>query len=134
MAEWVIALVSALSGAVIGGGIVALWTQRLADKSERRRMRRDVLRRLAGHRYLLTSNFKGSDGEIWVVLNEIVVAYADDKTVMGALDAFRKAVQQGFQAHDLDPLIRAMAEAADLPAESLDADRIESPFTPPKPA
>ena len=132
MPDWGIALFSSLGGGLVAGIVVAWLAQALSDKAEQRRIRREVLRKLAGHRYLLTPGLKGSGGEIWVALNEIAVAYAEDEKVMAALGAFQEDVSHGFKAHHLSRLIREMAEAADLPAESLDADRIESPFTPPK--
>lgn len=112
--------------------VVAWLAQALSDKAEQRRIRREVLRKLAGHRYLLTPGFKGSDGEIWVALNEIAVAYAEDEKVMAALSAFQEDVSHGFKAHHLTRLISEMSKAADLPVESLDTDRIEHPFAPPR--
>ena len=94
-------------------------------------MRRDVLRKLAGSRYLLTTQFKGKDGTFWIALNEIGIAYMDDDQVMHELRAFEDKVSRGFRSHDLVPLMRAMAAAAKLPAASLDEQLIEYPFAPP---
>ena len=133
MTEWAIAFGSSLGGALVGGGIVTWLTQALSNKSERRRMRRDVLRALAGHRYRLTDKFAECDGEFWVALNEIPVAYLDDAEVMEALRVFRDKVNSGFRAEDLTPLMRKMAHAAGLPSDSLESAEIEHPFTPRSP-
>ena len=93
-------------------------------------MRRDILRRLAGHRYLLTPGFAGQDGEVWVALNEVAVAFVDDELVMKALSKFQCKVERRFCANDLFQLMSAMAEAAELPSESLDTAQIENPFVP----
>ena len=94
-------------------------------------MRRDVLRKLAGHRYLLTKHFKGRDGMIWVALNEIAIAYLDDETVMEELSKFQDNVDNGFES-SLFPLMQAMAESAELPAKELRRCLIKKPFVPPK--
>ena len=95
-------------------------------------MRRDVLRALAGHRYLLTSQFKGREGQVFVALNEIAVAYLDDEAVMAALREFAEHLDEGFKATHLFKLMNAMADAAGLPADSLDRQQVERPFTPPR--
>ena len=132
MPDWSIAIFSSLGGGLVAGGVVAWIAQTLSDKAEQLRIRREVLRKLAGHRYALTPKFKGSDGEIWVALNEIAVAFAEHEKVMAALDQFQNDVKQGFKAEHLSQLIREMTNAAKLPVASLDATRIENPFTPPK--
>ena len=131
MPDWLLPTVTGLGGVVLGGVILSIISQILADRSERRRMRRDVLRKLAGHRYLLTMQFMGCDGEVWVALNEVVAAFADDEKVMDALRTFRRHVDNGFRAMDLYPLIRAMAKAAKMPADSIDSAIVENPFVPP---
>ena len=123
-------LVGALVGTLLGGLIVARKTQNLSDRSEQRRMRRDVLRNLAGYRYLLTD--PGRDGMFWFALNEIAIAYLDDKTMMDKLREFQEKVERGFESPDLFPLMQAMAESAELPAEWLQRNWIENPFVPSK--
>ena len=130
MAGWAIAFASSLGGALTGGVTVALLTQTLSDRSERRRMRRDVLGKLAGHRYRLTQQFAGGDSEFLVALNEIAIAYVDDKRVIDALHKFQGDVDGEFRADHLLPLMREMAKSAKLPADSLDPDLIKSPFVP----
>ncbi len=123
--DWALVLVGGLTGVLL--------TQKLSDWSERRIMRRDVLRKLAGHRYQLTGEFMkrsmDSDGEVWVALNEICIAYVDNKPVMKELRKFKKRVDDcKFGSSDLVPLIRAMAKAAKLPGDSVDGHQIEHPF------
>ena len=130
MAGWTIALLSSLGGGVVGGGAVAWLTQTLSDRSERRKMQRDVLLKLAGHRYLLTPGFAGDDGEFWVALNQITVAFAKSSIVMEAFRIFQQDVERGFQSHHLARLIGALAKEMGLPAESLDSGQMETPFTP----
>ncbi len=79
---------------------------------------------------MLTPRFKGSDGEFWVALNEALVAFADDKQVMEQIREFHGQIAQGFKSHHLVPLMKAMAEAAKLPATELDSRLVEHPFTP----
>ncbi len=128
MTDWAIALAFLLGGVLVDRIIVS-WQQKLSDSSERRRMRRDVLRKLAGHRYLLTKHFKGMDGMIWVALNEIAIAYLDDETVMEELSKFQDNVDNGFES-SLFPLMQAMAESAELPAKELRRCLIKKPFVP----
>ena len=47
-------------------------------------VKRDVLRRFAGNRYLLTESRVGRDGEPFVALNEVFVVYADHPQVISA--------------------------------------------------
>ena len=59
------------------GAAVTYWavrrTQQLADESERRRMRRDVLRKLVGTRHMIVQGAPPGTGEFWGALNEVVV-------------------------------------------------------------
>ena len=102
----------------VSGAIVTVWavrrTQQLADKSERRRMRRDVLRKLVGARHMIAEGATPGPGEFWDALNEVVVTFSDDTDVMKGLNQFHELVGRGFQAEDLNPLLQAMAIAADM--------------------
>jgi len=129
--DWLASGIAQLMALVLVAPVAAWLTQWLSSRAERRRMRRDVLRKLAGHRYLLTQGFKGRDGEFWVALNETAVAFADDERVMERLREFHDRIQEGFKSYHLVPLVKAMAEAANLPADELDCMLIEHPFTPP---
>ena len=63
MPDWLTFGLTQLIVLVLAAPVAAWLTQTLSSRAERRRMRRDVLRNLAGHRYLLTPRFKGRDGE-----------------------------------------------------------------------
>lgn len=111
MWELFAAVLLAASGAAVTRWAVQR-TQRLADLSERRRMRRDVLRRLMGARHMA---FGGAElGEFYAALNEVVVAFADDDEVIEKLGQFHKLVVRGFQGEDVVPLVQAMARAAEM--------------------
>ena len=125
-------LMSAAVSAVVAL-LVVLLAQHLSDRSERRRLRRDVLRKLAGHRYLIAGDISPVPNEFWVALNEVGIAYLDDDEVMEALRVFRTRVNRGQVAEDFVPLIEAMARAARLPAERLDSEMLTTPFAPQNP-
>ena len=102
----------------VSGAAVTFWavqrTQHLADQSERRRMRRDVLRRLVGTRHMIIPGAKPGQGEFYAALNEVVVAFSDDDEVIEALRQFDKLVARGFQPEDLNLLVQPMARAAEM--------------------
>ena len=122
-------LVSAAVSAAVAL-LVVLLAQRLSDRSERQRLRRDVLRKIAGHRYLITGDVNPAPNEFWVALNEIVIAYLDDEEVMDELRTFRERVDCGQIAEDFVPLMKAMARAARLPSERLDSEMLTYSFAP----
>ena len=127
-------IVSAAGGAFVSQAAV-LATRRLSDRSERRRLRRDVLRKLAGHRYLLIGDTRFEPSEFWVALNEVIVAFMDDEGVMNAQLEFRSHLGPQSKAEHLVPLVKAMAKAANLPVERLNTEELTyeltHPFTPP---
>ena len=127
MWEFWAAVVLAVSGAAVTYWAVQR-TQRLADQSERRRMRRDVLRKLVGTRHMIVKGAKPGQGEFWIALNEVVVAFSDDDEVMEALRQFDKLVARGFQPEDFVLLTQAMARAAEM--GPLDGHLLEHPFAP----
>lgn len=127
MWEFWAAVVLAVSGAVVTYWAVQR-TQKLADLSERRRMRRDVLRKLVGNRYMIAERAQPGPGEFWVALNEVAAAFADDEEVMEALRQFNKLVNRGFKAEDFGLLTQAMARAAEM--GPLDEHLLEHPFAP----
>ena len=127
MWEFWAAVVLAVSGAAVTYWAVQR-TQRLADQSERRRMRRDVLRKLVGTRHMIVKGAKPGQGEFWIALNEVVVAFADDDEVMEALRQFDKLVARGFDPEDFYLLTQAMAKAAEM--GPLDEHLVGHPFAP----
>ena len=127
MLEGVLAIGGVFVGAVSG----VLLERFFSNRAERRQMRRDVLRRLAAHRYVLTKRGACPASEFWAVLNE-VVAFIDDRDVMEALRTFsRKLSKDEFRAEHIAPLMQAMALAAKLPAENLDSVLVQRPFVGP---
>ena len=127
-----------LEGVVATVGVVVsvfsgvLLERSISNRAERRRMRRDVLRRLAANRYVLTQRGSFPDSDFWGALNEVVVAFVDDAAVMKALRTFRERLNDnGFKPEHIVPLMRAMAEAAKLPSEHLDEELIEYVFAAP---
>lgn len=116
----------------VSGAAVTYWaiqrTQRLADLSERRRMRRDVLRKLVGTRHMIVQGAKPGQGEFYAALNEVVVAFSDDDEVTEALRQFDKLVARGFRPEDFVLLTQVMAKAAEL--GPLDEHLLGHPFAP----
>lgn len=74
MWELLAAGVLAVSGAAVTF-LAVRRTQKLADLSERRRMRRDVLRKLVGARHTIVQGAKPGEGDFYAALNEVVVAW-----------------------------------------------------------
>ena len=115
-----LALLSGLAGAVI--------TQMWHDSRENVQIKRDVLRRVAGTRYLLTQpGLVLRSGEPFVALNEAFIVFAEDPEVMAALEALRTGRDRS--AENVVALIKRMAAAANVPVNLDDAFIIE-PFTP----
>ena len=121
-----------VAGVVVGVPLGVVLERFIADRAERRRMRRDVLRRFAAHRYVLTERGWCPESEFWAVLNEVIVAYIDDRDVLDELHTFRGHVGgDGFRSEHIVPLMQAMARAAKLDAEQLDSELIQYPFAAP---
>ncbi len=127
MWEFCAAVVLAVSGAGVTYWAVQR-TQKLADLSERRRMRRDVLRKLVGTRRAIVREVKHGEGEFYAALNEVVVAFGDDDEVMEELRKFYERLDQGFQPNNFLLLSQAMAIAAEM--GQLDEFLLERPFAP----
>ena len=95
-------------------------------------LRRDVLRRLVGYRYRLTTDYVGTEGEPFIALNEIGIVFAESPKVIEAFDSFRSDREQGKPlAHSLTALIRALCEDVGLPMNHLTKDFIDYPLAPP---
>ena len=94
--------------------------------------KRDVLRRLVGHRYALTSTAfeKHQDAEPFVALNEAVVVYADRQEVLSALRMFRESVSNSELQENLIELIGRMAAAARVPHGTMHKELLRLPFNP----
>ena len=110
-------------------------------KRDELEIRRDVLRRLVAHCYLLTPSFQGKDGEPFIALNEAWVVFADFPKVIKALDKMHNELEKkdsliekkdSLSCNILN-VVRAMAEVAEISIKDLDDKFIERPFTPPRP-
>ena len=125
-----ISLVSGLIGAVVAVLIQSCVNYRLNQLS----MKRDVLRRLVGNLYTLTSNDPvplRPGREPFVALNEALVVYSNDGAVLEALRSMRAGLgQPGQLADNIVTLVKAMADASRL-AVNLNDSFIDCPFTPP---
>ena len=88
-------------------------------------LKRDVLRRLVGHRYVLTPGRTDPSAGAIVALNETWVVFADHPDVLRALRAMH---QEEFKAEHLSALVKAMAQASGIDLVELDDYFIEHPF------
>ena len=118
--------IGALSGIFVG----AFVTHKLHRDRDQLELKRDVLRRLMGHRWQLTAGRESPDGHVFTALNEIPVVFAGDDDVEKAFNAFRKRVDEGFRGKDLIPLAQAMAKSAKVPHKRWSQGLIERPLTP----
>lgn len=132
MTETVLAtsLVSGLIGAVVAVLIQSCINYRLSQLS----MKRDVLRRIVGNLYTLTSNDPvplQPGREPFVALNEALVVYSRDRAVLDALRTMRAGLgKPGQLADNIVALVKAMADVCGL-AVNLNDSFIDRPFTPP---
>ena len=114
---------SLLSGLVAAG--VTIWVRAWLD---RREIKRDVLRRLAGNRWPLAGTHPPeAKAEFLVAVNEAFIVFAHDKEVIDALKDLRAS---NGDAEHIVALIKRMASAAGVPI-ALDDAFIEWPFTTP---
>ncbi len=93
-------------------------------------MKRDVLRRLMGHRWQLAGGHGSREGAVFTALNEIPAVFAGHKGVEDALNTFKQSIENGFRSEHLVPLVMAMARSAEVPHKGWTAELIETPFTP----
>ena len=93
-------------------------------------MKRDVLRRLMGHRWQLGEGHGNREGAVFTALNEIQVVFAGHKKVEDALSTFDRSIKDGFRSEHLVPLAMAMAKSAEVPHKGWTPELIKSPFGP----
>lgn len=118
--------------ALLGAAIGAFLTHKYNRKRDHLELKRDVLRRVAGYRWHLTSAHQESDSPIFTALNEIFVVFAGDKNVECEIKRFHKTLQlRGFRSEDLRPLLEAMARSAEVPRKRWSDDLLGNPFAPP---
>ncbi len=118
--------------ALLGAAIGAFLTHKYNRKRDHLELKRDVLRRVAGYRWHLTSGHQKSDSPVFTALNEIFVVFAGDKNVECEIKRFHETLQlRGFRPEDLPPLLEAMARSAEVPRKRWSDNLLKSPFTPP---
>ncbi len=134
-------LLGGVAGGLAGGlagAFAAYWLNRVRDILA---IKRDVLRRVLGYRWSITTNhiedpqYAGERGHFFTALNEVSVVFARDKKVQSKLDQFNDAVnsEEGFRSEDVPPLVMAMVEASKLKRvchKDWDAERFEYAFSP----
>ncbi|MCY4365956.1 MAG: hypothetical protein OXE17_07025 [Chloroflexi bacterium] len=131
------AIVSSLAAVIaVGVAAYAVCQTRMLQKEQWRKdeleRRRDVLRRLVGYSYRLTSSFTGTDGEPFIALNEAWVVFADVEEVTLNLKRMHNELgHPNLLRPNILALVKSMAIAAEIPLYELDDKFIESPFTPP---
>ena len=124
----VLSVISLLLSGVVAASISSWMHQQFNELA----VKRDVLRRFVGHRYLLTSSFVGREGEPFVALNEIFVVYADHPEVLTSLRNMHDQLRVfGQLPKNILTLTTAMAKAAKVPIRELDQQLINKPFAPP---
>ena len=114
--------------------VASFLAHRFVQRRSRQALKRDVLYRFVGTRYVLTSLpiRVRADGEPFVALNQVSVVFADDPEVRRAL---RTMFDDLHTPQKLVPnivaLIKKMAEAADVTVgEEWDDNFFARPFSP----
>lgn len=120
----------ALLGAAFGATLGAFLAHRYSRKRDHLDMKRDVLRRLMGHRWQLTARHGFREGAVFTALNEIPVVFAGHEEVESALNTFHQSIKGGFRSEQLAPLAIAMAKSAEVPSKGWTPELIETPLAP----
>ena len=124
-----ISLISGLFGALLAVG----FQSHLDELADELATKRDVLRRFAGNRYVLTENSGATiqlNGEPFVALNEAFIVFAEDPTVIEALRVMHDQLgQQGRLVDNIVTVVKEMAKVSNV-AINLNDSFIERPFTP----
>ncbi len=124
-----------LISALLSGLLATCVSFYLNSQHTKFEIKRDVLRRFVGNRYVLTGQFRESKGEPFIALNEVFVAYAEHPQVISALRKMHEELGQTERLPDnIVSLIKAMAKAAKVSIRELELndDFIMRPFVPPK--
>jgi hypothetical protein len=121
-----------LISALVSGLLATCVSFYLNRQHTKNLLKRDVLRRLVGNRFVLTNPGVGSKGEPFIALNETFVIYADHPEVIYALRKMHEnlALPDRLPVNLLN-LVKAMAKAAKVPVHQLNDDFFLRPFTPP---
>lgn len=127
----VIPLITILISGVVAAGVSHYLNRRYTETA----IKRDVLRRIVGNRYVLTSldRARRSDGEPYIALNEAFVVYADHSMVISTLRKMLEEISMPDRSSDnIVSLVKVMANAAKVPIRELNDDFLTRPFTPPQ--
>ena len=125
--------VSLISG-LIGALAAVLIQSYIGYGLDQLAVKRDVLRRFAANRYVLTGGEPGVqlNGEPFVALNEAFVVFAGDPEVIEALETMHTELgRPGRLVENIVTLVKEMAAASDVPI-GLNDSFIQRPFTPPR--
>ena len=121
-----------LISALVSGLLATCVSFYLNRKHTKDLLKRDVLRRLVGNRFVLTKPGVGGKGEPFIALNETFVVYAEHPVVISALRKMHEELASPDRMPDnLVSLVKAMAKAAKVPIHQLNDDFFLRPFVPP---
>jgi len=126
-------LLSGAAGAVFGAMSAALLTWRLNRRERDLALKRDVLRRIFGYRFVLTGHpdrLQLQGGEPFVALNEAWIVFSKCPEVVRALERMHRGLSQGSLRDDLVTLTKAMAKNCDLPSGGFNDRYFVYPFAP----
>ena len=123
----IVTIVSSLLSGIIGV-LASAYHYRRYDAAK---LKRDVFRRLAGNRHLLTIDPCDAKEEPFIALNEAFIVFADSPEVIAALKKMHDELgQPGRLVDNIVTLMKAMAESAGVPMKGLNDSFIERPFAP----
>ena len=91
----ILSLAVAALAALLGAALGAFLTHHYNRNRDHLEVKRDVLRRVMGYRWQLSTGQNSSNGALFTALNEIAVVFAGETEVEEALRAFHQAVQGG---------------------------------------
>ena len=127
-------LLFTLLGITIAGHLDTRLAEKLQERDRQHAeasLKRDVLQSLAGSRHLLLKPDATGEEEIYIVLNQISVVYANHPEVISARRTLHKDLGVPTRLEvNLLSLTEAMAKAAKVPVDQLDENFFLRPFAP----
>jgi hypothetical protein len=128
---FIVAVISGLFSGLFG----VWWTLRTQYKAEIRRQKIETIRELAGYRFILIQVKEASASDksrFTAALNQVFVIFADDATVMSALQEFHTAIVGGLSStvinDKLMSLFKALAKSANVNFSQLNDAFFLTPF------
>ena len=126
-------LTTSLISGLVGALLAVAFQSYLGYTFDEIATKRDVLRRFAGNRYVLTNTSRATiqpSGEPFVALNEAFIVFSKHPNVVEALRVMHAQLgQEGRLSENIVTLVKEMAEASKVAVE-LNDSYIERPFTP----